>query len=770
MPLASANDVRWALQLAQDEEKARKTRVEALFESAARSVDVADQAAKQEVRPKVQIIDEKAKHLQAQLQNTSTTASHLYSKMQLIHEERQRVKLAIHWCRSVVDLKSACASLAESLERHDWDAGAAHCASASSCESSIIESRFAQNAVPTTYLPDPPTQTLHELRAKLLEQLRKNFEFYTIQESNEAQATRFLSLFGKAGAYDEGLDAYKTLAVSLVHAQGDGIRNKLISTPPLSPYYSALWGTLFDQIAIFIHEHQPVVDRLLLSDSKAGFVQGVLPGLDGEWTRLGNQILDAWDEKRQRTRLVQESEACLFSVVQKIRATPHTVGRIFGNVQSSNRERSLPFPLTRPSTPRATPPPKEIRPELGVVDVVLNELALFSSHWALFTEFLINSLGTTPSEVDSAAKIDAPHALDARINELLTRTFLPLQAWALRESLEKAHSIDTADLDARPMSSSLPDDLFFMLRSILTRALSTSSISVAERVLHQAVSLLETDFIDIVVLRLDSCRRSLNVPRLVEGPRRLAAAREVKATMIVYLNVLDQSSTYTERIYADLHSPAFLSQYFKDIPKDQHASTFEASDLALAQDVVSRLNSLIPKYGSAIQFEIGELYTTLIQSHMHAMVTDLLQDLTYELNEAAFEQTEQDNRIASRLQKRWELVMPSYRERLTESNYALLFMRCLDALLIPYEESVLEMHFSELGALRFDKDVRQLLGFLSLHCSFGIRDKFMRLQQIAFVLNQEEEDEEVYETGTSLGISWQLTPSEVKHVRGLCIR
>jgi hypothetical protein len=42
----------------------------------------------------------------------------------------------------------------------------------------------------------------------------------------------------------------------------------------------------------------------------------------------------------------------------------------------------------------------------------------------------------------------------------------------------------------------------------------------------------------------------------------------------------------------------------------------------------------------------------------------------------------------------------------------------------------------QLGALRFDRDLRSISAFLSAQTSFGgSREKFIRLQQIATVLN-----------------------------------
>lgn len=47
----------------------------------------------------------------------------------------------------------------------------------------------------------------------------------------------------------------------------------------------------------------------------------------------------------------------------------------------------------------------------------------------------------------------------------------------------------------------------------------------------------------------------------------------------------------------------------------------------------------------------------------------------------------------------------------------------------------------QLGALRFDKDLREVIAFLADQAPWGVRDKFARLQQIAYVLNADEGNE-----------------------------
>jgi hypothetical protein len=90
---------------------------------------------------------------------------------------------------------------------------------------------------------------------------------------------------------------------------------------------------------------------------------------------------------------------------------------------------------------------------------------------------------------------------------------------------------------------------------------------------------------------------------------------------------------------------------------------------------------------------------------------------------------------------------------LSENNYRLFTGLVLDVLLKPWEKYVMSMKYTEvrggkireilfhngtcqLGAVRFDRDLRAVMAYLTSQTVFGdIREKFVRLQQISTLLN-----------------------------------
>ena len=93
----------------------------------------------------------------------------------------------------------------------------------------------------------------------------------------------------------------------------------------------------------------------------------------------------------------------------------------------------------------------------------------------------------------------------------------------------------------------------------------------------------------------------------------------------------------------------------------------------------------------------------------------------------------------------------------------------------------------KLGAVRFDRDLRAIIAYLSSQTTFGdIREKFLRLQQISTLLNLDAvrthslnharsdgfpfwQDEDIDEFYNGSGISWKIGRHEAKAIAALKI-
>jgi len=111
--------------------------------------------------------------------------------------------------------------------------------------------------------------------------------------------------------------------------------------------------------------------------------------------------------------------------------------------------------------------------------------------------------------------------------------------------------------------------------------------------------------------------------------------------------------------------------------------------------------------------------------------------------------------------------MSGYKDWFTEDNYREFWSLCVEMVVKHWEKLLLGMKFSELGAVRLDRDLRAVIGYLSNQTVFGnARERFQRLQQVSTLLNLDP-DEDVDDFYSGSGIAWKLTVNEAKNVAAL---
>lgn len=375
--------------------------------------------------------------------------------------------------------------------------------------------------------------------------------------------------------------------------------------------------------------------------------------------------------------------------------------------------------------------------------------------------------------------------LENRIGDLLESVYIPLESWFLRCSIEKAHRIDTPDLSARPLTTPLLDDVFYLVRLVLARAVSTSNLDVLSTMSRNVRYIIDEDFVQAVVRTLDSISRSSGGSMTVDGPRKDAASREMRTTFSVYLNVLSTSAEYTTRILIELSSEHSLEQQFS------------GTDIAVAASTIQGLSVLVPRIRNAVRTHMDLLFATLIRPRLRQLLSESLRDVSYVLNEEDYAQAEEESSshggsslFVRRLTRGWENIIHSvgYRDLLTAENWEMLLRLAIDAIVQGWETWAMSVQYSELGALRFDKDVRTVSTFLvSQSATGGLRERFGRLTHISYLVNLDDDADEAHlhasddagrqadnhddgggggsVRGTDDEIAWRLSTAEVRQMR-----
>ncbi|KAL1947473.1 hypothetical protein VTO73DRAFT_14434 [Trametes versicolor] len=672
---------------------------------------------------------------------TARTAQDVGGRVQSLDEEMRRVREASERVSQIIELKSSLAALQSSIDQQDWEAATRHCARAMALPLDVISGPFAETAVPTPESHLPPAQTLQAAREQLLAVFRREFD--KASRARDANATsRFFKLFPAIGWEAEGLQAYASFVVELVKVRPPASAK---TSSPL--YYITALTALFESIALIVDQHQPVVEKYY-GVGKMGLV---LERLLQEADRVVKDLVEGWEEERSIKRKLSD-----------ITSTPLSAG-------------------IRPNT--AIDPVDEDLVDAREIDKVLTEAASMSGRWGLFRKFMHDRLTEDTDSDEDEEDEDATHARtnltnpsrppsnsggedtipagfqvveDSQacktIENMLTTYYTPLEVWYTRCAIEKAHRLSTHDLSQTPITTTTPDDAFYILKSVLSRMLSTASAATVERTSNQLRDVMDKDYSRVIKQKLDNVYKGGSAG---PGARGEKAERENRQSFIILLNDLDVSSSHMERLAKDLAQSAHIPQHFLD------------SEVDAVRASLNGFVNLVPKFRSTLRAGVEQLFNQLLRPKLRTFIPDVYKDVSYVLDEDGYSAAELQDLVRKRFVKAWEGLIEGYKDAFTESNYRLFFGLALDVLVRPWEKFVVGLKYSELGAIRFDHDLRAVVAYLSSQTVFGdVREKFVRLQQIGTLLNLDSE-EDVDEFYNGSGIAWQLSQQEARAVANL---
>lgn len=709
---------------------------------AAQDPILASLARLQSLVPHLEELSSEAHLFSQKVSVTARTAARVGGRVRTLDEEMHRVREASERVGQVMDLKASLLSMQTSIESQDWESATRHCARAMALPDEVISGAFAEIAVPTSESHLPPTQTLQAAREHLLDVFTSQFDAAT--KSRDAVATtRFFKLFPSIGWEAEGLEAYASFVVDLVKVRPPASAK---TSSPL--FYITSLTALFESIAMIIDQHQPVVEKYY----GLGRMASVIVRLLQECDRVSKSLIEGWEEERSMKRKLSDTSNTSF------------------------------FSLTT-STPTMRRPPtqlpgidEEVDPR--EIDKVITEAAGMASRWSLFRRFLYDRMKTTePSEDGLTSNLAASHlthiekspglserppspasrnltavdlsACNKLFSDLLNTYYTPLETWHARSAIDKAHRLSTSEALSSPVTSTRPDDAFYIIKVILARLLSTGAAPVVERTAAALRDVVERDYAGVLRHKMDEVYRSAGA---VRGDK---AERESRVAFITLLNDLDISASHMERLVRDLLASPTITQ------------NFLSSEVDLATNSISSLTTLVPKFRSILRAGVEQLFNQLLRPKLRMLLADVYKDVSYVLDEEAYAAAEYQDVIRKRFIKAWEGLVDGYKDTFTESNYRLFFGLALDVLIRPWEKLVMGLRYSELGAIRFDHDLRSITTHLSSQTAFGdVREKFVRLQHISTLLNLDQE-EDVDDFYSSSGIQWKLSSQEARAIAGL---
>ncbi|KAG8885606.1 hypothetical protein FRB97_000514 [Tulasnella sp. 331] len=691
----------------------------------------------QSLVPQIEELAADADLLSQKVGGTAKTAQRVGGRVRALDEEIRRVRDAAERVAAVTELKTSLVDLHSSIASEDWEAATRHCARAMAVPPEIMSGAFAESVVPSSDLPLPPAETLVQARESLLETFRTNFAAAS-SARDSANTSRFFKLFPAIGWENEGLEAYSDFVVDLVRARAT------VSGKTSSPvYYITTLTSLFESIALIVDQHQPVVEKYYGPGKMLIVVKRVLQECD----RVVSGLIENWEEERQMQRKIQDT------------ANPYFVALAPGTAAAQRRGGGSMM------ADDEGPDPREI-------DKVLNELAGMAGRWSAFRKFLCERLSDEESDeegsatqVDVAGAVsndtkdmvkDTPRAGTASsrpeveivessgchrlIEQLLETYYSPLEVWYLRSVMDKAHRVSSQEALDTPQTTT-PDDVFYILKVVLNRLLSSGSFKCVERTGTHIRQIVERDLATVIRRKMEDIYSPQGQAGRAAGgsaAQKEKAERDNRNAFIVQLNDLDICSGHMDTLVKTV------------LASNQIPQIYQEDEILQVDEEVSSLLKLIPKFQTILKWGTEQLFNQLARPRLRSLVVDVYKDVSYVLEDDSFAAAEYQDIVRKRFVRAWEGLVDGFKDTFTEGNYRAFFSQAVEVLVRPWEKHILSMRFTEacdhlaphdtpslrLGAIRFDRDLRSVTTYLSTQTAFSdAREKFTRLQQISTILN-----------------------------------
>ena len=709
------------------------------------------------------------------LSSAASTAARISGAVNQLDREQAAVKSTLNVVDQVAELKACVLGVNGSMgAAQDWETAAEYLHRASQIPDHVIDGAFAQEIVPTAEVPDAPRVTLTEASDSLCGLFLREFD-KAAAEGDGQRITRFFKLFPLIAKSEQGLDAYGRYVCTGVATRA---RSNLSATNQRSAglFYASALTKLFEQIALIVEGHSPLVERHYGQGSMAK----VIERLQTEADTQGGIVLDAWADERSLARKINDVKSYAFSFLVQS----------FLPSQKSSAARS-----SSPASSRAS---EDETVNMKEIDALLSETAMMLSRWALYTRFVATKIHVSsdplisieikmlitpkPGVEEHIAMPDllANSRLNKKIADALIEPFNTMSTFFFRRSVEKAFQMDESPFDLtlnpnKPLGSNPPfitsavDDVMYIVNQVIQRTLATSQRSVVASVMPSVSRVLTGDFFGMIQRKM----RDESYPKAaIQGA---LPPESVIISFLVLINNLDISTDYLRRIInTNLGKVDPNNQ-----GQQQHAAIPDlfpfAHDAVFVETALSNiLTTFESKTGDLISEAIEVLLKQVMRPRLRPVFVETFRDVEYFLDDDTSETTEPDLQVPQRFERGWMQFTRPIKRILTERTYDALITSTLSYLARALEKRIWSYYgrVNERGAAKLERDISGIVNAAVKGGKYSLRDAFQRCTEMTLILNMEEDEwEEVraqsVETQREAGLEWHLDASERARTRSI---
>lgn len=444
----------------------------------------------------------------ASVRSTCALADHVSGKVRELDLAQSRVQATLARIDVIVDRTSCIDGAKQSLEVEDYESAAKYVgrfleldAQYKSTSTEGTTAREGENAAGAA-AAEPKTQLL-DSKQKLETVIRRKLAA-AVEARNHASVVRFVKLFPSLELQEEGLRLYvdylrKDVALR-ARDDFEGAVESLEQVGGGTADFVGVLNNLFNYIALSIEGNE----ELLRSFAGEDGIVFAIQELQQECNARGPVILKRYAENRKLPKLIKDMAALTKNLIS------------VGNTEG--------------------PDPREIALYLEEMQVLIQT----SEDYLYFVITRVREAGSAGAQVSPRATNTYKTGAFARSVQELTRFYVALEEFFMEENVKKAIKIDEFVPDA--ITTSMVDDVFYVLQTCSRRAISTSNIQAVLAVLNRVNDLLNNEYKEALLRKIRE--PNLAVKLFVGGVGVAKTGTEVAAA----LNNVDLSAEYVVKL------------------------------------------------------------------------------------------------------------------------------------------------------------------------------------------------------------------------------
>ncbi|KAL3115998.1 hypothetical protein niasHT_007298 [Heterodera trifolii] len=703
-----------------------------------------------------------ARQLANSLDSVSGLAQNISCRVVALDLGKSRVVECLQRVNDLKDLGTCAFGVQEALRAEKYEEAAQHIHRFLTLDTAVFKMGDHRESKDAGYSVKNSYEILRSATSELKRIIEQRFD--EAQSSGDvASMERFFKLFPLINEHNSGLQRFGTHLCGQIEALGDqnfrimqagGTDDKRKNV-----LYADTLTMLFEGVARIIELHQPIIENFYGPEKLLLLIELIQPECDKQCVRVLNTFIQRrhFEEKAQQVfTLIDNTRPISSNLVQTQQNSNATIDAIELDLLLSEVTlmhtraelfwRFLRRRLCRQAKETAN---KSLDEDQEKSETERHMMGKVAEQMDESTDGFDEDEQQRRDHIEKLRKQREEHAikLDAVLNrsglstkmQELMGKFVLVEQFYMTQSVRKAIDMDSVEEGA--LTSTLLDDVFFIVRKSIRRSISSSSVDCVCAMLNNGATLLETDFLKYISAPIKSGYPSTGwsaesayqtAQNVMQGKGEVVGGLEKqRSAFITSLNNLRSSIDCVNTLKSG------LSEDFR-----KNLTQISSNDTRKLDNAMSQFDDFARRLEQHANLGIGKLCDALFKPKLKSAAEAFL-EVPHCLSDEQLAEFELDDPFISQFVVQLDRLVAQFEALLVPENNQSLLVSISAECVQQLERVVFKCTFNRLGALQLDKEFRELSSYLTSLAGWNVREKCLRLSQMIALLNSESLDEAV---------------------------